>query len=122
MSTPSVIRFDTPADFFEAMFGPAQHDAHCKTRRERQSLDQWKRGFDALDQVMAESLAEEREREAQRIAELEGYDTAVLRMLLHRWAVGGMSKDPNASVRAAQYRRALDIAIEHHGAMAVAAE
>jgi hypothetical protein len=114
VSTPAIRWFATPADFFEAMFGPTQHDAHVKTRHQRMHLEGTLAAYTAANAGLEEWMAGD-------WAKRSGFNTAVLRSRLHSLAAGGASDKASATgIRIA--RRALDIAIEHHGAMAVAAE
>lgn len=113
--------FPTPEAFFAAMFGPAQHDAHVRCRAAHLWLAEKGRELSVLDDVIAETLAESREREAQHLAEVHGYDTAALRRELHRFEAGCFSTEPYAKTRARKLGRALDIAVAWHGAASEAA-
>ena len=104
------ILFDLPAAFFTALLGPPQHDAHVECwrgelwlrARRADSAD----GLAAVDDVVAEL----REKEAQRLAEIHGYDTAALAREFHRFDSGCFSRQPFARTRARQLRRAIEIA------------
>jgi hypothetical protein len=106
------ISFDSPAQFFAALRGPPQHDAHVecwrgemwlRARREGQA-----RGLAAVNDFVAEL----REKEALRLADIHGYDTAALSREFHRFDSGCFSRQPFARTRARQLRRAIEIACE----------
>lgn len=90
-------------------------------RAEHLWLAEKNRQLRVLDDVIAETLAETSEREAQQLARTHGYHTAAIRGELHRWDCGCFSKQPFARTHVRQLERALDIACEHH-AMKTAAE
>lgn len=116
------VTFDTPADLFAAFFGPEDHDAHVRRYQAVKWLDEAtaasKRGSAAVDEFVAEL----REREAERVAAVHGFDTAALRREIDRWSTGCFSREPFAPTRIRQLTRALDIAIAKQGARAEAAE
>lgn len=122
-------RFDTPADFFRALFGDPQHDAHLKARRWelvlRENEAASARAVTSIEDETAAIIAEGRERAAQRVAADYGYGTASIRAALHRWQSGCFSAVPCRDIRAQRVRelgRALDISIAWHGAASIAAE
>ena len=116
------IVFGSPAEFFAALLGPPQHDAHVdrwrgeswlRARREGSA-----RGLAAVDDFVGEL----REREAQRLAASHGYDTAALSREFHRFDAGCFSRQPFARTRARQLRRAIEIACAHRDDEMEAAE
>ena len=104
------IVFGSPADFFAALLGPPQHDAHVACWRGetwlRAQQEGSARGIAAVDDF----LGELREREAQRLAATHGYDTAALSREFHRFDSGCFSRQQFARARARQLRRAIEIA------------
>jgi hypothetical protein len=104
------IVFHSPAALFAAVLGPPQHDAHVECRRGelwlRARREGSARGLAAVDDFVCEL----REREAQRLAETHGYDTAALSREFHRFDSGCFSRQPFARTRARQLRRAIEIA------------
>ncbi len=56
-SIRAVDTFDTPADFFEALFGPPQHDAHVTTRRRAMFLRRWEVSREAARQAVRDEAA-----------------------------------------------------------------
>ncbi len=106
-----IIRFDTPADFFEAMHGPAQRDAHVKAYRSRQANLHWLAAADGANASVEEWMAEQREASAQRVAEDHGFDVPSIDCAIARWSVGGeFAHIDNAPTRLRQLRRAREIA------------
>ncbi|MCA1831200.1 MAG: hypothetical protein LC750_00370 [Actinobacteria bacterium] len=118
----------TAEDVLATMFGPPQHDAHARQwhrieRRRRFEAEQPARQA-AIRAFIDEAIADAHEQQAQRTAKDHNYNTAVIRQHLHRWEFGcfsDMAPDVRA-VRIRQLHRALDIAVDHHGALAEAAE
>ena len=80
--------FNSPAAFFAALLGPPQHDAHVECWRGESWLRARRegsaRGLAAVDDFVGEL----REREAQRLAQTHGYDTAALSREFHRFELG----------------------------------
>lgn len=68
-----VTTFDSPAEFFTAVFGPPQHDRHVTTRRQHLWLEARlaanARGIAAAKQCLDEMLAEWRAERLAREAE-----------------------------------------------------
>lgn len=119
-----IATFPTVDDFFAALLGPRQHDAHVERYRAVRWMDEQLAGCARGAAAVEAIVAEEREREAQRVAADYGFNTATIRQALHRWEAGCFSGAEHGSLRTARIRqltRALDIACEHH-AMAGAAE
>lgn len=52
------LTFSTPEAFFEAAFGPAQHDAHVRTRHQHQWLEDQRRANREADARVNEAVAE----------------------------------------------------------------
>ena len=104
------IAFDSPAEFFAALRGPPQHDAHVQCWRGaiwlRERREGQARGYAAVNDFVAAL----RETEAQRLAEIHGYDIAALAREFHRFDSGCFSRQPFAKTRARQLRRAIEIA------------
>ena len=119
---PDGIVFNSPAAFFAAVLGPPQHDAHVECRRGelwlRARREGSARGVAAVDDFVGEL----REREAQRLAETHGYDTAALSREFRRFDSGCFSTQPFARTRARQLRRAIEIACAHRDGEMEAAE
>jgi hypothetical protein len=112
VSTPAIRWFATPADFFEAMFGPSQHDAHVKTRHQRMHLERGLEAAKAGCLAVEEYMAEQREVSAQRVAADHKFDIASIDRAIAEWSTGFMAGDQFAPTRLHQLRRAREIAIE----------
>ena len=72
------VLFNSPAAFFAALLGARQHDAHVECWRGESWLRARREGSAAALRRSMISSAQLREREAQRLAETHGYDTAAL--------------------------------------------
>jgi hypothetical protein len=116
------IFFDSPAQFFTALRGPPQHDAHVARWRGELWLRERRAGHARGAAAVNDLLAEQRENEAQRLAAIHGYDTAALAREFHRFDSGCFSRQPFARTRARQLARAIEIACERRDAQLQAAE
>ena len=102
--------FSSPADFFAALLGPPQHDAHVVCRRGEAWLRTRQAGCARGIAAVEDFVGELREREAHRLAAMHGYDTAALGREFHRFDSGCFSRQPFARTRARQLHRAIEIA------------
>lgn len=57
-TTAHTLAFTTPEAFFEALFGPFQHDAHVRTRHQHRWLEARRRANREADAGVNEAVAE----------------------------------------------------------------
>jgi hypothetical protein len=105
--------FGSVDHFFEAMFGPAQHDAHVDCWRSDKFLTSREAHAAAANLRCAALVDEIAEEQAQKLARVNGYSVVDLRATLHDWECGFMRGDRFAGPRVRQLRRALEIAAAH---------
>lgn len=106
--------FSSPEDFFSALFGPDQHDAHVAERRLHFRNAEHRRQLSILTDIIDETV----EGCCQRIAAQHNYNTASIRRELHQVEFGSLSTMIDSPARVKHLRRVLDIAIEHHSRLA----
>lgn len=113
----SIQSFPTPEAFFEAMFGPSQHDSHVQCWRSDQWLTNREARAAAASLRCAAVVAEIAEQEAQKLARVNDYSILDLRASLYDWEREAMNGDRIAIARVRQLRRALEIAAAHSRAV-----
>lgn len=63
-----VVATGSTEEIMEALFGPAQHDEHCKGWRWHLYMRDVKRGMRAVDDEVRKMIAERRSRESREAA------------------------------------------------------